>query len=173
MGFSPLGPVLLEDTFSCVDFFYLARWSIVPADIRDYFFDSLPLLSGRDSWQMLFVSRMKFQRDGFHPLRQSQNALLGSEQRHADFFLFGGREDLVDVSVVQFHKDQYRLYFHRLKRLTSRWRGTAGNVARRVRAAARRSLTSGVQPRTHSVLEITEPFGSFVLGVHAVCADVL
>lgn len=63
----------------------------------------------------LGVSRMKFQRDGFHPLRQAQHALFRSQQRHADFLLFFGRQDLVDVSVVQFHEGQYRLYFHSSK----------------------------------------------------------
>ena len=41
------------------------------------------------------------------------------------------------------------------RRLTSRWRGTAGNVARRIRAAARRSLTYCVV-QNHTV-EIRPP----------------
>lgn len=59
---------------------------------------------------------MFFQHHGLDALRQAQHAIFGSEQSHADFFLFSGLQDLVDVSIVQFHEDQYRLYFHRSKK---------------------------------------------------------
>ena len=58
---------------------------------------------------------MKLQRDRLHPFGETQHSSLRAQQSHADFLLFFGREDLVDVSVVQFHEDQYRLYFHNSK----------------------------------------------------------
>lgn len=77
----------------------------------------------------LDVSLMEFlQHHGFHAIRQEYRPFIRPQERHADFLLFFGRQDLVDVSIVQLHEDQYRLYFHRSKKANKLVDGTPGSV---------------------------------------------